>query len=102
MNIVAVIFKPLMAIGNVIVKIASGLERGATSFDNAMRALETKSENFANLVELNDEATFEKEKARIEKRRAKYIKNDEAKVEVESAQAKKRKDRKPLNAPADV
>jgi len=102
MNIVAVVLKPLMAIGNVIIRVASGLERGANSFDQAMRALETKSTNFANLVELNDEATFEKEKARIEKRRAKYIKNEEAKkVEVKSAQAERR-ERKGLNAPADV
>ena len=102
MNLLTFIFKPLAALGNVIVRVASGLERGANSFDQAMRALETKSTNFANLVEMNDEATFEKEKARIAKRRAKYLKSEDAKVEVESVQAQKRKERKPLDAPSDV
>ncbi|ENO7683831.1 hypothetical protein ACJCFO_002853 [Acinetobacter baumannii] len=92
MNIIKALVATVVSITTVIIRFASGFERIANSFDQATRALETKTTNFANLVELNDEATFEKEKARIAKRRAKYIKKDDAIIDVEPVQAVKRKE----------
>ncbi|MPS62128.1 hypothetical protein [Acinetobacter sp.] len=92
MNVIKALAATIVSLTTVIIRFASGFERIANSFDQATRALETKTTNFANLVELNDEATFEKEKARIARRRAKYMREDESTIDVQSVQAIKRKE----------
>lgn len=68
MNPIKVIFGVIAAIGNVLIKVCSAAERGATALDELAKAGETKAKNFSALVEFEDNAAFTEERNRIKKR----------------------------------
>lgn len=65
MSIIKTISLVITTACDVVVTLLSSFKRGASALDAMAEAGEKKAKNFRDLVELNDEAEFEKRKAEI-------------------------------------
>lgn len=88
MSIIKTVSLVITTACDVIVTLLSSFKRGANALDAMAEAGEKKAKNFRDLVELNDEAEFEKRKAEINAVRvdaglsAKNIQSQQVKEEV--------------------
>lgn len=98
MSIIKTVSTVITTLGDVIVTLLSSFKRGANALDAMAEAGEKKAKNFRDLVELNDEAEFEKRKAEINAARieaglgakniqSQQVKDEAAKKELSEKQA---------------